>query len=217
MSPSNSSNSSVEGKEDLSATEVTGTSTEIEIEGTAAPLTEAASSPSSPFPTTLQIPLPGQHQQSFHRTHPPQSVMHSILLFLKIRKPPSIPVAPILTPLKPLPPSFASVPEVFVQVLGSNYRRSKRAIQKTVRLVLRNAVSHCYITTPYFLPPTQLKHAIIQCAKNGTQVIILTSVCQFCCCGCCCVGCSGGVCVWCVCVCYVGFVTGCLCCCVCML
>eukprot|EP01114_Cavostelium_apophysatum_P015921 TRINITY_DN4439_c0_g1_i1.p1 TRINITY_DN4439_c0_g1~~TRINITY_DN4439_c0_g1_i1.p1 ORF type:complete len:451 (+),score=91.66 TRINITY_DN4439_c0_g1_i1:119-1471(+) len=64
---------------------------------------------------------------------------------------------------------------VFVQLLQSNVRRNKRHIQKALRLTLREATSHCYLTTPYFLPPNKLKQAIIQAANKGVEIKILTA------------------------------------------
>lgn len=65
---------------------------------------------------------------------------------------------------------------VFVQVLQSNVRRNKRHLQKALVLTLRQAQSHCFITTPYFLPAYRLRRAIIKAARRGVTVKILTAV-----------------------------------------
>ena len=54
---------------------------------------------------------------------------------------------------------------VFVQILQSNVRRQKRHIQRALLLTMRESVSHCYVTTPYFLPPHKLKQAMIQAER----------------------------------------------------
>lgn len=65
---------------------------------------------------------------------------------------------------------------VFVQILQSNIRRQKRHIQRALILTLQHSVSHCYITSPYFLPPHKLKQAMISAAQNHVDVRIITAV-----------------------------------------
>ncbi len=56
------------------------------------------------------------------------------------------------------------------------FRRNRFNIQKALLLTLDCATRYCYITTPYFLPPQALKNALIQAAKRGVDVKILTAV-----------------------------------------
>lgn len=65
--------------------------------------------------------------------------------------------------------------ERFVQVLESNGWHGRRDIQRALRLTIRHAALHCYITTPYFLPPKRLVRAINRAAKRGVDVRILTA------------------------------------------
>ena len=62
----------------------------------------------------------------------------------------------------------------FVQVLGSSGLRGRRTVQRAVRATIRRALHHCWITTPYFVPPLRLARAIIRAAKRGVDVRILT-------------------------------------------
>eukprot|EP01130_Rhizamoeba_saxonica_P014073 TRINITY_DN6096_c0_g1_i1.p1 TRINITY_DN6096_c0_g1~~TRINITY_DN6096_c0_g1_i1.p1 ORF type:complete len:359 (-),score=61.30 TRINITY_DN6096_c0_g1_i1:40-1116(-) len=63
---------------------------------------------------------------------------------------------------------------VFVQVLESDAKRNKRNIQKALLISLRNATSHCYLTSPYFLPPLKLRREIMNAAARGVDVRLLT-------------------------------------------
>ena len=67
-----------------------------------------------------------------------------------------------------------NIPEhgVFIQAIDSNIRVNRRNLQKATKEALEAATSHCYITTPYFLPPHKLKRAIIAAALNGINVKI---------------------------------------------
>ncbi len=64
---------------------------------------------------------------------------------------------------------------IYAQVLDTNVWRDRTNIQKALRLTLRASQTHCYLTTPYFLPPQRLKQAIINAAKRGVDVRILTA------------------------------------------
>ena len=66
-------------------------------------------------------------------------------------------------------------PDVLVQILESNVARQRRAIQKALRLTLDRAVDHCYLTSPYFVPPRRLLRAIERAAKRGVDVRVLTA------------------------------------------
>jgi cardiolipin synthase len=63
----------------------------------------------------------------------------------------------------------------FVQVQASRGAHGRRSIQRALRLTVRNAVTHCYITTPYFIPPQRLVSAIKRAAERGVDVRILTA------------------------------------------
>ncbi len=64
---------------------------------------------------------------------------------------------------------------VITQVLSSNRHRDITSIQKSIRLSLKYAKRACYFTSPYFLPHGTLKKAIIDAAKRGIDVRILTA------------------------------------------
>jgi cardiolipin synthase len=64
---------------------------------------------------------------------------------------------------------------VMAQVLGSNQRRKLITIQKSMELTLRRAKHTCYFTTPYFLPYDALRKAMIDAAKRGVDVRVLTA------------------------------------------
>lgn len=63
----------------------------------------------------------------------------------------------------------------FVQVLGSNARRRRRHIQKALRRTVIRATRHCYLTTPYFVPPRSLMRALNLAARRGVDVRILVA------------------------------------------
>ena len=64
---------------------------------------------------------------------------------------------------------------VFLQVLASNSRRNLRAIQSSMKEALERATSYCYLTTPYFMPFGPLRKAMIDAAKRGVDVRVLTA------------------------------------------
>lgn len=63
----------------------------------------------------------------------------------------------------------------FVQVLGSNARRRRRHIQRAMRQTVGRCLSRCYLTTPYFVPPKRLIHALIFAKRRGVDVRVLTA------------------------------------------
>lgn len=63
----------------------------------------------------------------------------------------------------------------FLQVLSSNSRENKKAIQKALSETIDLAQKHVYLTSPYFLPPLTIRQAIIRAAKRGVDVRILTA------------------------------------------
>lgn len=64
---------------------------------------------------------------------------------------------------------------VYVQVLASNARRNLRSIQRAFRQALQRASLRCYLTTPYFVPPSRLKRALFRAARRGVDVRVLTA------------------------------------------
>ncbi|KAM9959919.1 hypothetical protein ACTFIW_007151 [Dictyostelium discoideum] len=68
-----------------------------------------------------------------------------------------------------------TISNAVVQVQQSNQFRNKREIQKALLIALNKSYDHCYFTTPYFLPPRKLRKAIINAAKRGVDVKIITA------------------------------------------
>ena len=62
-----------------------------------------------------------------------------------------------------------------VQILESNVRRERRAIQKALRYTVIRSVDRCYLTTPYFVPPRRLMRALRGAARRGVDVRVLTA------------------------------------------
>lgn len=62
-----------------------------------------------------------------------------------------------------------------VQVLRSNKRRNLAHIQNSLEEAVNRAVSYCYFTTPYFLPHEGLLKAMINAARRGVDVRVLTA------------------------------------------
>jgi cardiolipin synthase len=63
----------------------------------------------------------------------------------------------------------------FVQILESNVRRQRRAIQKALRVTLARTLQRCYLTSPYFVPPRRLERALEHAARRGVDVRVLTA------------------------------------------
>jgi len=74
-----------------------------------------------------------------------------------------------------LPRRRQSDGDVFVQVLASSGWKSRRSIQRAMLFTVRHAVRSCLITTPYFVPPLRLRHAMIRAARAGVDVRVLTA------------------------------------------
>ncbi|EAL65113.2 phospholipase D [Dictyostelium discoideum AX4] len=68
-----------------------------------------------------------------------------------------------------------TISNAVVQVQQSNQFRNKREIQKALLIALNKSYDHCYFTTPYFLPPRKLRKAIVNAAKRGVDVKIITA------------------------------------------
>ncbi len=62
-----------------------------------------------------------------------------------------------------------------VQILESNLRRERRAIQKALRYTISRALERCYLTSPYFVPPGRLMRRLIHAARRGVDVRVLTA------------------------------------------
>jgi phosphatidylserine/phosphatidylglycerophosphate/cardiolipin synthase-like enzyme len=89
-------------------------------------------------------------------------------------------ISPIIEKLvKPRPLPYHILPQPtagsFLQVLSSNSRENKRAIQKALSETIDLAQKHVYLTSPYFLPPASIRQSIIRAAKRGVDVRILTA------------------------------------------
>ena len=76
-------------------------------------------------------------------------------------------------PSDSITPTFAR--SSLVQVLESNVLREKRHIQSALPVVISSANHRCYITSPYFLPPRRIKQALIEAARRGVDVRIITA------------------------------------------
>ncbi|HEY4220476.1 MAG TPA: phospholipase D-like domain-containing protein [Myxococcota bacterium] len=77
--------------------------------------------------------------------------------------------------LEPPAPVAPLASGVFAQVLGSNVLRRRRHIQRALFTTVGRSVTHCYLTTPYFVPPPRLLRALIRAAKRGVDVRIVTA------------------------------------------
>ena len=62
-----------------------------------------------------------------------------------------------------------------VQVLGSDQRRRKRHIQRSLQRVVEHAAVRVWLTTPYFIPPPRVLAALGRAASRGVDVRILTA------------------------------------------
>ena len=81
--------------------------------------------------------------------------------------------SPRVSEFWPAPPVDSS--SLFVQVLKSNIWRSSRLIQRAMIITLQSSRQRAYITTPYFIPPTRLRQALLTAADKGVDVRLLTS------------------------------------------
>ncbi len=62
-----------------------------------------------------------------------------------------------------------------VQILESRVRRERRAIQKALRTTITRAVDHCWLTSPYFVPPQRAMRTLVRAARRGVDVRVLTA------------------------------------------
>lgn len=72
-------------------------------------------------------------------------------------------------------PAASVYGDTLVQVLESNVRRERRAIQRALALAIRHATDRCWLTSPYFVPPRSLRRAMERAAKDGVDVRVLTA------------------------------------------
>ena len=78
--------------------------------------------------------------------------------------------------IPPLPPRSASLPEgVFVDVLELNARAHEHDLDQAIGALIDQARHHCYVVTPYFIPPAWFCHALIDARRRGVDVCILTA------------------------------------------
>ncbi len=76
----------------------------------------------------------------------------------------------------PLPPAPAPLPGgVYVDVLELNALAQEHDLDHAVFEVLRQARRWCYVTTPYFVPPTWFLQALIEAVARGVDVRVLTA------------------------------------------
>ena len=78
-----------------------------------------------------------------------------------------IPALP--SPPPPLPDG------VFVDVLELNARAHERDLDKGILDLIEQARHHCYVVTPYFIPPDWFCRALIDARDRGVDVQILTA------------------------------------------
>lgn len=76
-------------------------------------------------------------------------------------------------PEPPRPPPYGD--GVLAQVLGSGQRRRRRHIQRALLQTLRRSVARAWLTTAYFVPPAALKRALMNAARRGVDVRVLTA------------------------------------------
>lgn len=79
------------------------------------------------------------------------------------------------TRLAPSPPGPQAADGVLLQVLESNVRRQRQAIQKALRLTVDRSQERCWLTSPYFVPPGRLLRALERAARRGVDVRVLTA------------------------------------------
>ncbi len=78
--------------------------------------------------------------------------------------------------IPPLPPRSSPLPEgVFVDVLELNARAHERDLDQAIHKLIEQARHHCYVATPYFIPPAWFCHALIDARRRGVDVRIRTA------------------------------------------
>jgi len=64
---------------------------------------------------------------------------------------------------------------VFVDVLELNARAQEHDLDRGIYALLTQAQRHCYIATPYFIPPDWFQRALLEAMRRGVTVSILTA------------------------------------------
>ena len=62
-----------------------------------------------------------------------------------------------------------------VAILETDPRRSKTRLARTLADAIGQAQDYCYMSTPYFIPPPWLREALLEAARRGVDVHILTA------------------------------------------
>ncbi|MFQ5569562.1 MAG: phosphatidylserine/phosphatidylglycerophosphate/cardiolipin synthase family protein [Rhodothermales bacterium] len=76
----------------------------------------------------------------------------------------------------PLPPASPPFPDgIFVDVLELSARTHERDLDRAIYRMIDQTRRHCYISTPYFIPPAWLRHALIKAGHRGVDVRVLTA------------------------------------------
>ena len=75
-----------------------------------------------------------------------------------------------------LPPRSAALPGgVYVDVLELNARAKERDLDRGIYDLIEKAQDHCYVVTPYFIPPAWFCRALIDAKHRGVDVRVLTA------------------------------------------
>ena len=76
----------------------------------------------------------------------------------------------------PLPPPTPPYPDgVFVDVLELSARTHERDLDRAIETLIEQARRCCYVATPYFIPPTWFRQALLHAVHRGVDVRILTA------------------------------------------
>ncbi len=94
---------------------------------------------------------------------------------LSIEGPAALDLEALFAPARRRPAPPAGAEGVFVQVLESNRRRKRRAIQRALRYTISRSAARVWLTSPYFLPAPPLQKAILRAARRGVDVRLLTA------------------------------------------
>lgn len=137
----------------------------------------------APGPSTVAkyIVLPKKKLRKTDRSSPATPVsspdeLHD-LLDEEVEQPASSPAQPVLSAISSLPKADQerTVEGVAMQVLQSDVRKERRAIQRYYRHLVRGASHTIHITDPYFLPSPRVLQAVCSAAKRGLDIKIVTT------------------------------------------
>ena len=136
----------------------------------------SSSSPSSPSPSSPTASLSSSAISPPLAMVPSSQPSSSVSTSAPSTRPTSPPPSPPASVTSFWPPPPVDQPSsLFVQVLKSNIWRSSRLIQRAMIITLQSSRYRAYITTPYFIPPTRLRQALLTAAAKGVDVRLLTS------------------------------------------